>query len=299
MSFSVSKQMSDEYILKTPVILDGIGFHSGKRNVIIVEDNIENDGLYVVQEGKRYKIDPFAVSTEQRTTSIVEGDQIIAMTIEHLLSALHALNIRNLNIVFEEGNEVPILDGSAEGYMQLIESEIELIRREVDVLEVTETVRQVAQGDSSRFVQIEPSDSDVMTIQSTVSYPDSRILKQEYIFKFSCLEDYRREIANARTSFPFTIESEEVIEETKSRLKGAIFTGENKNVNIYSSWNTDKTRHENEVARHKILDFLGDLNVLNIELSPRITIKLFRTGHAINNALARRIATSLLKNGNS
>ena len=218
---------------------------------------------------------------------------MIAMTIEHLLSALYALKIRNLLIAFEKGNEIPILDGSAASYMQRIEPEIGPVQKEVDVLEVDETVRQEAQGDADRFIQIEPADSDVLSIRSTVSYPDSRIRQQEQCFHFGSLEEYRREIACARTSFPFTIESAAAIEQTRARLKGAIFSGELKNVNVYSSWDTDGTRYENEVARHKILDFLGDMKVLNIELSPHISVQLFRTGHAINNALARRISASL------
>jgi len=293
MSFALRKAMAPEGLLKEPVRIEGVGLHNGKRSALVVQPNEQGEGLYVVNSGSTVRIDPYAVSTADRTTSIVKGGEVVAMTVEHLLCALYALHVRNVTIAFEKGYETPILDGSALGYMEAIEPMLDVVQREINQIEVLQTMRQEAPNDPDRYVELQPSANKVLSIVSTISYQDSPINNQEYAYENRNDGDFRKEIANARTSFPFTIESEERIMETRKRLKGAVFDGEGKNVNVYASWNQDGTRHENEIARHKILDFMGDVKVLNVNFSPNVLILLHRTGHAINNALARRISSAL------
>jgi UDP-3-O-acyl-N-acetylglucosamine deacetylase len=69
---------------------------------------------------------------------------------------------------------------------------------------------------------------------------------------------YIKEISHAKTSFPFKITTKEKLIQVQERLKGAIIEGKNRNINIYSSKNISKTYYINEIARHKILDFLGE-----------------------------------------
>lgn len=293
MSFSLTKTMALEGVLKESVRIEGLGLHNGERNALVLQPNKQGEGIYVTNGGANVHVSPDAVSTANRTTSIVDGEKVIAVTVEHLLCALHALHVRNATIVFEKGNEVPILDGSALSYMEAIEPMLDVVQKEIAELQVLHVVRQQAPDDSDRYVELQPSVNNALSIVSTVSYQDSPIDNQEYAYEHRSDAGFKREIANARTSFPFTIESEDRIVETRKRLKGAIFEGHGKNVNVYSSWNQDGTRHENEIARHKILDFLGDLKVLNIDFPPNVLIRLHRTGHAINNALARRISSEI------
>jgi len=285
--------MAPEGVLKESVRIEGLGLHNGERNALVVQPNKQGEGIYVTNGGANVRVSPDAVSTANRTTSIADGERVIAVTVEHLLCALHALHVRNATIVFEKGNEVPILDGSALSYMEAIEPMLDVVQKEIARLEVLQIVRQEAPDDSNRYVELQPSENNALSIISTVSYQDSPIDNQEYAYEHRSDADFRKEIANARTSFPFTMESEERIAETRRRLKGAIFEGDGKNINVYSSWNQDVTRHENEIARHKILDFLGDLKVLNIDFCPNVLIRLHRTGHAVNNALAQRISSAL------
>lgn len=283
--------------IRNPIRIEGIGFHNGSENEIELSDNPDKDGYWVHSVGKSIQVNPETIATEQRTTSVTDTQRIIAMTIEHLFSALSALSVRNVHIEMRKGNEVPIVDGSSDTFAQLLLRNSEKKDVTARKVKLNEPIRVTDTHDASRYVEAIPTEQDHFTIRSRISYGDSRLQPQAFDFQYS-EEAYLREISHARTSFPFHIETIEQIRAVRERLKGAIFEGPNRNVNIYSSWCTEVPYYPlNEVSRHKILDFIGDLRVLPADLHPGLQITLSRAGHSIHHLLSKRLFQEMKQHG--
>ena len=194
-------------------------------------------------------------------------------TVEHLMAAFHAYGITNLLVKVE--GEVPILDGSAVEFCRLIESAgIEEQDAEVAAVCVEKELR-VGQGDS--LITAKPYDG--LRITYELSYPEP-VGEQTYTFEMDGPEAFKREIAPART-FGFVEEIRQLENAglgQGGQLGNFILIGESGIVNT-------ELRFTEELARHKILDVLGDLYLLGAPL--RASIHARKTGHRDNIAMVR------------
>jgi UDP-3-O-acyl N-acetylglucosamine deacetylase len=204
------------------------------------------------------------------------GD-VVAKTVEHLLSALHGYGITNVLVKMQ--GEIPILDGSAVEFCRLLENAGFVEQpEEIDEIRV-DRVYRVGNPESGKFLRIEPAEG--FEIHYTLLYPDP-VGRQEYSYIHRGADSYRNEIAPART-FGFLKEIralEEMGLANGGRLNNCILIGEQGVIN-------PPLRFPDELVRHKILDLIGDLYLLGRPLRGKITA--CRTGHTDNVALVRAL----------
>ncbi len=205
---------------------------------------------------------------------------VMLSTVEHLLSALRGCGVDNAYIEVDN-LEVPIMDGSAEAFAEMIESsglvDQPTARR---ALLVREKVSAVA---GNRSISIEPADA--FEIDCVIDFPHPLIGVQH---RSVTLDNgsFAREIASART-FGF-------IEEVEALRRANLIRGGSLDNAIVLTrngmLNETGLRWSDEFVRHKILDIIGDLALLGMPLMGRVTAE--RSGHLLHAALM----ASLLRN---
>ena len=205
---------------------------------------------------------------------------VMLSTVEHLLSALRGCGIDNAYIEVDN-LEVPIMDGSAEAFAEMIETggvvEQPLARRALMVRE------RVAVEAGNRRISIEPADA--YEIDCTIDFPHPLIGVQH---RSVILDNgsFARDIASART-FGF-------IEEVEALRRANLIRGGSLDNAIvltkHGMLNETGLRFPDEFVRHKILDIVGDLALLGMSLLGRVEAE--RSGHLLHAALM----SSLLRN---
>ncbi len=266
--------------LREPFTISGIGIHTGKSVRVTVHPAAENFGRVCrISDTDIPARADYVVDTSRCTVLGVEGIRI--STVEHLLSALAALNVDNA-LIEVDSNELPILDGSALPWTEAILSAgITEQRQKAHQLKIDKTF-QVTQGQSS----IEAAPAERYSLEVTTQFdtwPEGLAA-----LKFDMNEDaesYRTRIAPART-FAFLQEVQPIID------AGLAKGGSLDNVLIITppAEFSSKLRIENEWCAHKMLDCIGDMALLNAR--PCFRIRAVRPGHKINNAMARELLQS-------
>jgi UDP-3-O-[3-hydroxymyristoyl] N-acetylglucosamine deacetylase len=258
--------------IKRSIVLGGTGLHSGDKTGLILTPLPPGSGIIFgnISSGDTIPADiDFVISTNYATC--LKSANTVAYTVEHLLATLHAYGISNLLIKIN--NEVPIMDGSALDFCQIIEDagiedQDELL--EEFVIEEKLVVGKVKK--KNKFITVEPADS--LIIHYILQYPKP-VGRQEYTFKLDSVESFKKEIAPART-FGFLKDIEALEQQglaSGGRLSNFILIDDEKIIN------TD-LRFPDEFVRHKILDMLGDLYLLGYPIKGKITANM--TGHSEN-----------------
>lgn len=291
--------------LKTPFSLQGKGLHTGLEITAEFLPAPENHGYKFQRidlEGQPV-IDAVAenVVATNRGTVIGRGDAVIS-TIEHVLSALYAAGIDNC-LIRINAPEMPILDGSAKEYCAKI-AEVGVEEQKADknfyIVKQKIEVRDDTTGSS---IVVLPDEE--FSIDTMVAF-DSPVLDNQFA-SLEKLDDYAREIASSRT-FVFVREIEPLVK--NNLIKGGdlsnaiviydspmsqpeldhiadIMNVTHKNVSEFGYINDMPLSAENEPARHKLLDVLGDLALIGRPLKGKIIAT--RPGHSINTTLAKKI----------
>jgi UDP-3-O-[3-hydroxymyristoyl] N-acetylglucosamine deacetylase / 3-hydroxyacyl-[acyl-carrier-protein] dehydratase len=276
--------------LKTPVEYRGVGLHSGKEIRITVRPAEAGTGVSFV----RIDLDDHPVvrahganmKARQRRTCIQDGRAEV-YTCEHLLAAMYALGIDNA-LVEIDGEEVPGLDGaSLEFFRALRDSGIVETRSPRPVYSVKHPI-YVREGAAS-IVALPGSGK--LTIEYHLDYSakngaptDAKHqpgAKQLVAFEMSP-ENFEREIAPART-FVFAHE----VEALRAAGLGKGANPQNTLVVGPDGPQANTLRWDDELARHKILDLIGDIANAGVDLDAHIIAT--RSGHGLNMALVQRI----------
>lgn len=254
------------------VAIEGIGLHSGVYTRIELRPAEAGSGVVFSRTDLGNLLIP---AVQSSTTSLdyattVGKDDVAIGTVEHLLSAVYAAGLTDLEIAID-GPEVPIIDGSAMPFVNLIEAAgVKTFEESVDALTVMETI-EVRDGD--KFVRIEPGRNG-LEVNYSIDFNHPSIGQQSLDFALDS-ESFAREIAPART-FGFLSDVE------KLRAVGLARGGSVENCIVLDD---DKVangelRFDDEFVRHKVLDLVGDLVLLGRPLSGRITAS--RAGHALH-----------------
>lgn len=262
--------------LRRSTLLYGQGLHTGKKSGLILEPLPINSGIHFAQVSHPSAVPAhvgFVESTGLATT--VRHGKAHASTIEHLMSALHAYGITNLLV--KCNGEVPVMDGSALPFCSLFE-EIGVEEQDATIPEIVVT-KPLHFGTDKEFIRIEPADT--FSIHYTLEYPQP-LGKQTTSFTMNSVEDYKREIAPART-FGFVKDVE------KMQRKGLALGGRFDNFVLFGPAGTIncELRFSDEPVRHKVLDLIGDIYLLGRPLRGKITA--CRTGHSDNISLLKLI----------
>ncbi|MGH7565881.1 MAG: bifunctional UDP-3-O-[3-hydroxymyristoyl] N-acetylglucosamine deacetylase/3-hydroxyacyl-ACP dehydratase [Gemmatimonadota bacterium] len=261
-----------------PVTYSGVGLHSGNQCHMTFLPAAANSGIRFVRtdlEGHpEIAVDPdHVVGVERGTTIGVNGTEV--QTIEHVLAAIAARGIDNLIIELDAG-EPPVADGSSLPFWKALEdagtTELDAPRRTYRVEEPI----FFEEGD----VEITLLPSDRLQVSFSIDFDHPLVRHQFESFEITP-ETFEREIAPART-FGFLHEIEQLKAAGLIRggnLRNAIVIGDDKILN------EDHLRFPTELVRHKILDLLGDLKILNVDLKAHIIAH--RSGHRTHLQLVR------------
>ncbi|MBI3768613.1 MAG: UDP-3-O-[3-hydroxymyristoyl] N-acetylglucosamine deacetylase [Deltaproteobacteria bacterium] len=263
--------------IRRSVVANGQGLHSGIRTGLILQPLPAGSGIVFGSISASATIPArieYVDSTGYATTLFHDG--IVARTVEHLLAALHGYRITNLLVKMQ--GEIPIFDGSASEFCALIESAgIEDQGGAVDEIVIDRRYEIGDRDGGGEYLAIEPADA--FGVHYVLQYPEP-VGRQEFTFHFGDTEDFKREIAPART-FGFLREIEALEKmglASGGRLHNCILIGENGVVNT-------PLRFPDEFVRHKILDIFGDFYLLGRPLRGFITARM--TGHSDNVALLK------------
>ena len=199
------------------------------------------------------------------------------------MSACCGLGLDNLYIDID-ADEVPILDGSSASFVFLLQSAgIELQKAPKKFIRVKKTV-EVREGEGARLMwaRLAPHHGYTLSFQIEFNHPALDATGQQVSFDMGS-GSYARDIARART-FGFTRDVEAM------RSRGLTLGGSMDNaivIDDYRVLNADGLRYDDEFAKHKILDAIGDLYVAGHPLLAAYTS--FKGGHALNNKLLRAL----------
>jgi UDP-3-O-acyl N-acetylglucosamine deacetylase len=218
-----------------------------------------------------------AVKATPRCTIIGNQDFSIS-TVEHLLAALSGLGVHNVLIELD-GPEVPIFDGSSDVWVSLI--------LKVGVVEQQELIEPIVLKQPLYFTQgsshIVALPSDKFSVSYTLQFPDHYKIPTQFLSLEITPTCFINDLALART-FSSYEEIAPLIE------KGGVLGGSLSSALVYKEGhvlNPDGLRYRDECVRHKILDLVGDLALLERPLNAHILA--IRSGHFANVALGRLI----------
>ena len=267
--------------LKTCIPYVGTGLHSGCRVGLLVRPAEVNTGVRFVRNdvptGRGVIPALWHQVVDTRLGTIIGNEfGVQVSTIEHLMAALHGSGIDNA-IVELDGPEVPILDGSAEPFVAMIER-AGVVEQEAKrwAMLVQETV-EVHHDD--KFVRLEPC--PVTRVTAEIDFPETAVGSQRLSIVMS-ESVFKRDIARART-FGFADQIEDLYE------RELALGGSPQNAILVDGdtvVNEEGLRFHDEFVRHKVLDIVGDLALAGVPVIGHFYGH--KPGHALNQALLRK-----------
>jgi len=274
--------MLKQRTLKSSIKTTGVGLHTGARvdltlrpappDAGIVFHRVDLSGSVAIPAHASY------VGDTRLSSSLEHGGARIS-TVEHLMSALAGLGIDNLNVDVA-GPEIPIMDGSAAPFVFLLQSAgIEQQGARKRYLRIKESV-EVRQDD--KWARFEPYHGFKLDFTIDFPHPVFGTENRQVIIDFA-EHSYTKEVSRART-FGF-MEDVEAMREAGLALGGSL-----QNAIVLDETrvlNSEGLRYDNEFAKHKVLDAIGDLYLLGHPLIG--TFVAFKSGHALNNAVSRAL----------
>lgn len=260
--------------LKNEIRHDGVGLHKGEIiNLKLIPS--KSGGIIFkrvdLEEGKNeILLSPDNTFDLTRGTNLRNEHGAAIFTIEHFMSALYVKGITDL-IVELNGNELPICDGSALKFIELIEEAgVDELDEEVKEIVVKEPI-YLSKGD--KHVIALPYDGYKLTY--TIKFDHTFLKSQLAEFEID-EETYKKEIAPART-FCFDYEID-YLKKNNLALGGSL-----DNAIVIKKdgvLNPEGLRFEDEFVRHKMLDIIGDLKILNRPIKAHIIA--IKAGHLID-----------------
>jgi len=262
-----------------PIKTKGVGLHTGVDVNLKLRPAPANTGYIFV----RTDLDNFEIPASieyvshcaYATTLMRRG--VVLSTCEHLLSALRGSGVDNCFIELDN-IEIPILDGSSEEWVGLIEKagmkELDSPQRTLKVL------KKVRFEENGRKMSIQPSDT--FEIECVIDFPHPFIKRQAFHFVMDN-GSFGKQIASART-FGFSHEIE-MLRKANLALGGSL-----DNAIVLTDdgmLNETPLRFVDEFVRHKILDIIGDVALLGMPVKAKITAE--KSGHAVHAALMSRL----------
>ena len=271
-----------EHTLAAPVICAGVGLHTGERVRLAIRPAPARAGVVFVRtdvtdRDNRVPVSGEAVVQTRLGTVIGNAAGVTVSTIEHLMAAMAALGVDNATVEVD-GPEVPIMDGSAEPFVRLLDRagrrRLDAPRRVIEILQPVEAV----EGD--KRAALLPADRFELAFE--IAFASDAIGRQAVDLVID-EDSFREELADCRT-FGFLHEVEAL------RRAGLARGGSMENAVVVDGdrvLNPEGLRRRDEFVRHKALDAVGDLYVLGAPIRGRFEGRY--AGHGLNNAVVRAL----------
>jgi len=297
--------------IKKSVTIEGVGLHTGQNVEMTYVPAPENHGIKFkrvdIEESPIIEADVDNVIDTSRGTTL-EQNNIRISTVEHALAAVAGLSIDNI-IIELNGSEIPILDGSAKIFIDhLIEAGIEEQSSDREYFELKSNVSYVEEDRGVEILAI-PNENFAVTVMLDYNSP---VLGNQHA-SLNNIEEFAEEISSCRT-FCFLHELEELV--SKNLIKGGdlsnaivvvdrlikdeeledlanLFNNPDVTINKEGIVNDIQLRYQNEPARHKLLDVVGDLALIGKPIKGQIFAT--RPGHKANIEFAKKIKSIMSK----
>ncbi len=274
-----------QYTLRHTVSCCGVGLHSGRTVNLTIKPAPVNNGIRFFRTDLPSNMHiPARVNqvVDTRLATTLGNGHFQVSTTEHLLAALQGFGVDNVDVELD-AVEVPIMDGSAEPFFQLLKSSGKKQQNGLrKVLRITRPIH-FAEGDSKLTI----SPYDGFKITGEISFDDTLINCQRYSIEITP-DRFASEIARART-FGYVEQVEELW------ANGLALGGSLANViaihwNRKSVLNEDGLRFEDEFIRHKVLDLVGDMALLGCPILGHI--EAYKAGHSQHLGLMQAVAAT-------
>lgn len=298
--------------LAASISFEGKGLHTGLQVKMTVNPAEENHGISFrridLEDSPEVPALCEYVTDTSRGTTIEKGAAKVS-TIEHIMSALWTLGVDNA-LVDINAPETPIMDGSAKEYAQRI-SEVGTVEQNAERKYYEVTEKQVyTLPEKGVAIVIYPDDEFSVSVH--VDY-NSKVVGNQYAV-YNGIEDYAEKIAPCRT-FVFLHELEPLMKMNLIKggdLDNAIVVVENPvsdeqlahlkdifgkdDIRITGGYlNNQQLRANNELARHKLLDLLGDFALLGLRIKGRVWAT--RPGHFANTEFMKDLSRTIRRGG--
>jgi UDP-3-O-[3-hydroxymyristoyl] N-acetylglucosamine deacetylase len=270
--------LTHEQTIRAAATCTGVGLHSGAPVTLRILPAPAGTGIVF----RRTDLDGFEIEASGRNvarvsyaTSLMKKGVLISTT-EHLLSAFIGVGIDNA-IVEIDNLELPILDGSARPFVEMIQKAG--IRKQRKIRNYLRIVREIELREGDKFIAVYPADT--YSVSYAINFPHPQIGRQTFCVQLSN-GNFMREIAPART-FGFLHEAEAMRQQ--GLIRGA--STENAIVLTRDEVLNPPLRFADEFVRHKVLDLIGDLALIGKQVLGSVVAD--RAGHAMHTALVSRI----------
>ncbi len=267
--------MGEQHTLSASILFSGPGIHTGGTSQVEVRPSGAGVGLVFLRDGRLLHARAENVVSCERSTSLGDGSVIIR-TVEHLLAALYGMGVDNAEIQVD-GEEIPILDGSS----LAVAGEIDRVGLQglgapVGELSVKEPF-VIREGDG--YLAALPGKGCRVTCVADYGRPHAG---PQVVDLTLDPDSFLREIAPART-FGFQEEVEALL------ARGLALGGTLDNALVISETGPSRPfLFQNELARHKALDLIGDLALVGRRLNGHFIG--FKLSHRLNVAMAKRLS---------
>lgn len=299
-----------QHTLAKSFSLEGVGLHTGKSVIIEFEPAEDNHGIRFMRvdmsDQPVLNADVNQVVSTNRGTTIRNGEAQIS-TVEHVLSALAGSGVDNV-LIKVNGPEIPIMDGSALHFVEGIQQAgVVAQASDRDYFEIEEPISFRDEVTGTELLAL-PGDFEITAM---IDF-NSQILGHQYA-SLQHLEDYATQIAPCRT-FVFVRELEQLFDQNLIKggdLDNAVVIADRlmdqdeldrlskklgkKSIKVEKTGilNTTSLKFENEPARHKLLDVLGDLTLLGKPIKGKIVAR--KPGHTANIEFTKLLKRKLVE----
>ena len=259
--------------------MTGVSLHEGHDVALTLKPGEAGTGYVLVRTdrgGARIRVHPDNIQEVQRRTLLMENG-VEVHTVEHVLAALYGLGVDNC-VIELSAPEPPAGDGSSKAFVELVR-EAGIVELDADRPEFTPTA-PIEFSDDKTSIKIEPG-TDGLVVNFTLDYGVPFMPRTTVEFAVTP-ENFEQQIGPART---FCLEKEAQMLQAMGFGKGA--NTQNTLVVSPDGPLENTLRFDDEYARHKLLDVIGDLAVVGLRLNAKVTA--VKSGHSQNQQVAKAL----------
>jgi UDP-3-O-[3-hydroxymyristoyl] N-acetylglucosamine deacetylase len=274
--------MNRQHTIVAAASVSGVGVHSGRPATLTIRPAAEGTGVVFVRTDvtdRDADIPALAtrVTTTELGTNMTNDVGVSVATVEHFLAACAGLGIDNVRAELD-GPELPILDGSSQPFVALIERAG--MRQQSSPRRMLKILKPVEVRQGVKFARLSPGDGFTMNV--AIDFPTKAIGRQEISFTMTP-GAFAREVAWART-FGFAHQAEQLHAMGKGLGASMDNTVVIENDAVI---NPGGLQAKDEFVRHKLLDVIGDLFLASGAIEGLYEAE--QPGHALNNQLLRAV----------
>ncbi|MBX3168124.1 MAG: UDP-3-O-[3-hydroxymyristoyl] N-acetylglucosamine deacetylase [Candidatus Eremiobacteraeota bacterium] len=265
--------------LTQEVHFEGVGVHRGEKCLVSLAPGPAGSGCWMQRDGQRWRCLADSVVEVERCTVLGNGQTSVS-TVEHLFAALSSVAVYDCEISVK-GSEIPIMDGSALPFVQGLKPFLE----PGPAIEPLRLSQPLWVGNEQSQVLALPS--PVCRFHYALYYPKTPIGYQEASYE-PLSDSFEQKLAPART---FALEREVEWLRAQGLARGGSL---NNALVVLADGFSSPLRLEQEMARHKCLDLVGDLYLLGRPLLAQVFA--VKAGHRWHVELARKMLRELAEN---